>query len=154
MKRFHVHLSVTDIDRNIDFYSKLFGQEPARREEDYAKWMLEDPRINFAISTRGSQTGLDHFGFQVESTDELSAIRALAQAAAGEEVFDQGETQCCYANSNKHWTVDPQGLGWEHFQTLGAAVSYGDNLKTDSGACCRPDAEGDNAKTAEAGSCC
>lgn len=154
MKRFHVHLSVSELDKNIAFYSQLFGQEPTRREDDYAKWMLEDPRINFAISTRGTQNGLDHFGFQVESAEELATIKELARAAAGDEVFDQGETLCCYANSNKHWTVDPQGLGWEHFQTLSSAVRYGENLKTENGACCRPDSESAETKPAEAGSCC
>lgn len=153
MKRFHVHLSVADLDTNIEFYSRLFGQPPARRETDYAKWMLDDPRINFAISTRGRQTGLDHFGFQVDSAEELAAIRELAGAAAGEAVFDQGESQCCYARSDKHWTVDPQGLGWEHFQTLGTAVRYGDDVATAGGACCRPDATEGEAEAA-GNSCC
>lgn len=153
MKRFHVHLSVSELDRNIEFYSQLFGQSPDRQEADYAKWMLDDPRINFAISTRGSQSGLDHFGFQVDSPEELAGIRERAEAAAGEDVFDQGESQCCYAHSDKHWTVDPQGLGWEHFQTLSTAVRYGDDVATADGACCRPEAKAGEAVQA-GGSCC
>lgn len=115
--------------------------------------MLDDPRINFAISTRGSQTGLDHFGFQVDSTEELTGIRQLAEAAAGDDVFDQGESQCCYANSDKHWTVDPQGLGWEHFHTLSTAVRYGEDLTTADGGCCRPEARDSDAVQA-GGTCC
>ena len=120
MKRFHVHLHVDDLDKNIAFYSKLFGAEPSRVESDYAKWMLDDPRVNFAISTRGNQaTGLDHLGFQVDEATELAELKQRAQA--GEiALLDEGRTTCCYAHSDKHWITDPQGVAWEHFHTLGS----------------------------------
>lgn len=120
MKRFHVHVHVEDLSRNIDFYSKMFGAQPARVESDYAKWMLDDPAVNFAISTRGhGHTGVDHLGFQVDNDADLSTLKARAQAA-DLSLIDEGATTCCYARSDKHWVVDPQGLPWEHFQTLGS----------------------------------
>ena len=118
MKRFHVHLHVNDLDKNIGFYSALFNQPPTRTEGDYAKWMLEDPPVNFAISTRGTSTGLDHLGFQVSSADELGALKAQA-LAADMALLDEGETTCCYARSDKYWITDPQGVAWEQFHTLG-----------------------------------
>ena len=120
MKRFHVHLHVQDLPQSIGFYSKLFAAEPTRVEPDYAKWMLEDPRINFAISTRGSAPGIDHLGFQASDDAELAALRARADAAeaAGARLEDEGATSCCYARSNKHWITDPQGIAWEQFHTL------------------------------------
>ncbi|MGB6007782.1 ArsI/CadI family heavy metal resistance metalloenzyme [Castellaniella sp.] len=118
MKRFHVHVHVEDLDKNITFYSKLFGTAPSRVESDYAKWMLDDPRVNFAISTRGHQAaGLDHLGFQVDEADELSELKQRAQAA-DMTLLDEGETTCCYARSEKHWITDPQGIAWEHFHSL------------------------------------
>ena len=96
MKRFHVHVHVDDLARNIGFYSKLFAAEPARREADYAKWMLEDPPVNFAISTRGRQPGIDHLGIQTDDPAELAAMKARA-GAAEMAVLDEGETTCCYA---------------------------------------------------------
>jgi catechol 2,3-dioxygenase-like lactoylglutathione lyase family enzyme len=119
MKRFHVHLNVEDLAQSVAFYSKLFGAEPARREPDYAKWMLEDPKINFAISTRGSQPGIDHLGFQTDSAEELAEMKSRAQAA-DVALLDEGQTSCCYAESEKHWVTDPQGIAWEHFHTLGS----------------------------------
>ena len=102
MKRFHVHMHVDDLGKNIDFYSKLFGSAPSRIESDYAKWMLDDPRVNFAISTRGSQaTGLDHLGFQVDAAEELTELKERAQAA-DMALLDEGEATCCYARSEKH----------------------------------------------------
>ena len=118
MKRFHVHVHVDDLSASIAFYSKLFGAAPARAEADYAKWMLEDPRVNFAISARGGRTGLDHLGFQVDSEDELAELKARARAA-DTALLDEGQTTCCYARSEKHWVVDPQGIAWEQFHTLG-----------------------------------
>ena len=118
MKRFHVHLHVDDLARSIAFYSKLFAAEPARVEADYAKWMLDDPRVNFAISTRGDKPGVDHLGFQVEEADELAELKARAQGA-DMALLDEGTTTCCYARSEKHWITDPQGVAWEHFHTLG-----------------------------------
>jgi predicted enzyme related to lactoylglutathione lyase len=119
MKRFHVHLHVDDFARSVAFYSKLFAAEPARTEADYAKWMLDDPRINFAISTRGSAPGVDHLGIQADDADELAELKSRADAA-GMAVFDEGQTSCCYSRSEKYWVTDPQGVAWEHFHTLGS----------------------------------
>src|SRR5690554_4591639 len=118
MKRFHVHLHVDDLSRNIDFYSTLFATQPARVESDYAKWMLDDPPVNFAISTRGSAPGIDHLGVQTDDTEELDTLRMRAQSA-DMTLLDEGTTTCCYARSHKHWVTDPQGIAWEHFKTLG-----------------------------------
>ena len=118
MKRFHVHLHVQDLPQSIGFYSKLFAADPARLEADYAKWMLEDPPLNFAISTRGGAKGVDHLGFQTDDAQELAGLKARAQAA-DLALQDTGATTCCYARSEKHWITDPQGVAWEHFHTLG-----------------------------------
>ena len=117
MKRFHVHANVDDLSASIAFYSKMFAAEPTRREADYAKWMLEDPRINFAISSRGRKPGVDHLGLQTDSDEELADLKARV-AAAAMPVLDEGATSCCYARSEKHWVMDPQGIAWEHFHTL------------------------------------
>ena len=123
MKRFHVHAHVADLQESIVFYSKLFGAEPVRVECDYAKWMLEDPRINFAISTRGDKLGVDHLGIQADTEEDLAAMRAQAQAA-DMVLLDPGQATCCYARSDKHWLVDPQGIAWEHFHTLGQVAVF------------------------------
>lgn len=116
-KRFHVHLHVDALERSIDFYSRLFAAAPTRRESDYAKWMLEDPPVNFAISTRGHAAGIDHLGIQTDNPEELAALQQRArQADLALEI--EGETTCCYARSEKHWVTDPQGIAWEHFHTL------------------------------------
>lgn len=124
MKRFHVHAHVDDLAASIAFYSKLFAAEPTRVEGDYAKWMLEDPRINFAISSRGGARGVDHLGFQADDAEELAELKSRAQAA-DVALFDEGETACCYARSEKHWVTDPQGIAWEHFQTLDSLPAFG-----------------------------
>lgn len=142
MKRFHVHLHVADLSASVVFYSKLFGAEPTRLEGDYAKWMLEDPRINFAVSTRGGGApGLDHLGFQADTAEELAAMKSAAQDA-GMALADDGETTCCYARSEKHWLTDPQGVAWEHFHTLGNIPVFNEapaaaDVVTES-ACCAP----------------
>jgi catechol 2,3-dioxygenase-like lactoylglutathione lyase family enzyme len=118
MKRFHVHLHVADLPASIAFYTRLFAAEPTRIEGDYAKWMLEDPRVNFAISTRGQRPGIDHLGIQADTEPELADLKARAQAA-DLALLDEGQTTCCYARSQKHWLTDPQGIAWEHFHTLG-----------------------------------
>jgi catechol 2,3-dioxygenase-like lactoylglutathione lyase family enzyme len=142
MKRFHVHLHVDDLAKSIAFYSNLFALPPARVEADYAKWMLDDPRVNFAISTVGHGRGIDHLGIQAEDETELAELKARGQAA-DRTLLDEGETVCCYARSEKHWVTDPQGIAWEHFQTLDGAVPvYGQSkpvAKTES-ACCTPGA--------------
>ena len=118
MKRFHVHLGVPDLPASIRFYSDLFGMPPTVEKPDYAKWMLDDPRVNFAISHRGAHAGLNHLGLQAESAEELAAIRTRFAAADAAGVFDEPDVHCCYAHGNKHWTRDPQGLAWEAFHTL------------------------------------
>ena len=135
MKRFHVHAHVEDLQASIAFYSKLFAAEPARTESDYAKWMLEDPRINFAISTRGGKPGVDHLGIQTDDADELAGLKARAQAA-DMTLLDEGETTCCYARSEKHWVTDPQGIAWEHFHTLDSIPVFSETAKTASDAAC------------------
>ncbi len=139
MNRFHVHLHVEDLARSIAFYSKLFAAEPARVEADYAKWMLEDPRLNFAISTRGNRPGIDHLGFQTDDPAALAALKARAQSA-DLALLDEGATTCCYARSEKHWVTDPQGIAWEHFHTLGDIPVFSETsaAATASPACCPP----------------
>ena len=112
MKRFHVHAHVEDLQASVAFYSRLFAAEPARLEADYAKWMLDDPRVNFAISTRGGKVGVDHLGFQTDTEPELAELEARA-LSADRAVLQEGAVSCCYARSTKHWVVDPQGIAWE-----------------------------------------
>jgi lactoylglutathione lyase len=138
MKRFHVHAHVDDLRQSIAFYSKMFGAEPTRIESDYAKWMLEDPRINFAISTRGGKPGVDHLGIQTDTEEELAELKARAQAA-DMALLDEGETTCCYARSDKYWVTDPQGIAWEQFHTLGNIPVFGEtkpDAAAGSSACC------------------
>src|SRR5687768_1015479 len=115
MKRFHVHVAVDDLEANVRFYSTVFGAQPAVQKPDYAKWMLEDPRINFAISQRGAKTGVDHLGLQVDSDEELTALRAQV-ASAEIAALDQPHATCCYARSDKYWITDPQGVAWETYR--------------------------------------
>ena len=148
MKRLHVHVAVEDIPRSIGFYSALFAAQPSVVKSDYAKWMLEDPRVSFAISTRGREPGLDHLGIQVENTDELHDVYARLRQAGG-AIIEQGETTCCYAKSEKSWTSDPAGIAWETFHTTGESTVYGDGSgenqariahEKSGGACCAPQA--------------
>lgn len=135
MKRFHVHVSVKDLSDSIRFYSALFGAEPSVAKSDYAKWMLEDPRINFAISQRGHRPGLNHLGFQVESEAELVGLRQ--QVAATEiAALDETDAACCYAKSNKYWVEDPQGIAWETFHTLGGIPVFGEDAAAPAAAAC------------------
>ena len=149
MKRFHVHMHVDDLAKNIAFYTQLFAAEPARVESDFAKWMLDDPRVNFAISTRGSKPGLDHLGFQVDDADELIALKARSQAA-DLAMLDEGTTTCCYARSDKHWITDPQGIAWEHFHSLANIPVFNESAKPTAAACCPPSAP----LQAPAAACC
>ena len=135
MKRFHVHVHVNDLSHSVAFYSKLFAADPTRLESDYAKWMLDDPRINFAISTRGAAAGVDHLGFQTDDAVELAELKARAQAA-DLALADSGETSCCYARSEKHWITDPQGVAWEHFHTLGDIPVFSEAKPLAAKACC------------------
>jgi hypothetical protein len=125
MKRLHVHVAVDDLTHSIGFYSALFASQPSVIKTDYAKWMLDDPRVNFAISTRGRQAGLDHLGIQVENSDELKEIYARLRKAGG-NIIEQGQTACCYAKSEKSWIDDPAGISWETFLTTGENTDYGD----------------------------
>ncbi len=131
MKRLHVHVGVTDLDRSIGFYSSLFAAAPTVRKSDYAKWMLEDPRVNFAISTRADGGGVRHLGIQVESSDELQEVYDRLTRADG-PILEEGQTQCCYAKSEKSWIADPQGVVWETFHTTGEATTYGGNPALES----------------------
>jgi predicted enzyme related to lactoylglutathione lyase len=157
MKRLHIHMAVEDLPRSIGFYSALFAAEPAVVKADYAKWMLEDPRVNFAISTRGRQPGLDHLGIQVENSGELQEVYARLHKAGG-DVIEQDATACCYAKSEKSWIDDPAGIAWETFLTSGESVDYGDGTgeravrvaHEKQGACCVPQA----APVATASACC
>lgn len=145
MKRFHVHAHVQDLQTSIAFYSKLFGAAPTRVEADYAKWMLEDPRLNFAISTRGGRPGVDHLGIQTDSAEELAELRERARATEL-STADEGLTNCCYARSEKHWIEDPQGIAWEHFHTLQDIPVFGQG--TAERACCPA------REPKQAGACC
>ncbi len=139
MKRFHVHLGVDDLQASIAFYSQLFGSAPSRTESDYAKWMLDDPRLNFAISTRSGKVGLDHLGFQAETESELADMKSRAQSA-DMALIDEGQTSCCYAESDKYWLTDPQGIAWEQFQTLGNIPVFAQAKPAgeSASACCAP----------------
>lgn len=137
MKRFHVHLHVDDLATSISFYSRLFAAEPTRVERDYAKWMLDDPAVNFAISTRGAQPGIDHLGIQTDDPAELAGMKARAEAA-DMVLLDEGETTCCYARSEKHWVTDPQGIAWEHFHTLESIPVFRAGEQATAAACGTP----------------
>ena len=144
MKRMHVHVSVDNVPNAIGFYSALFALQPSVVKTDYAKWMLDDPRMNFAISTRGAQPGLDHLGIQVESQDELQDVYSRLRKAGG-NVIEQGATTCCYAKSEKSWISDPAGISWETFLTSGESTNYGDSFEREARiahekACCVPQA--------------
>jgi len=148
MKRLHLHVAVDDLNRSIGFYSTLFGAAPAVHQPDYAKWMLDDPKVNFAISARGAQAGVDHVGIQVENEGELRELSARLKAA-GETTQDQEGATCCYAQSHKSWVSDPAGLRWETFFTFGDATRYGEDdvpaieaaaPEADTKSCCAPKA--------------
>jgi len=126
MKRLHVHVAVDDLDASIGFYSTLFGAPPAVTKDDYAKWMLDDPRVNFAISDRARVAGVDHLGIQTDTAEELQDLAARLKSA-GETTRDQDATTCCYARSDKAWVTDPSGLRWETFFTFGEAAHYGED---------------------------
>lgn len=138
MKRLHVHIAVADLASSVKFYAALFAAPPAVLKEDYAKWMLDDPRVNFAISARGRTPGLDHFGIQAESDAELQEMHARLEQAAL-PIAAQLDTACCYAQSDKYWTQDPQGIAWESFRTLAEIPLFGAApAKATNAACCVP----------------
>ncbi len=125
----HIHISVDDLDKNIEFYSALFGTQPTVQHDDYAKWRLDDPTINFAVSNKGRITGLNHLGFELESNEALEQMSKCIDDNKLDKLEEKG-AQCCYANSNKYWTLDPQGIPWENFHTLGDIPVYGENAGT------------------------
>jgi catechol 2,3-dioxygenase-like lactoylglutathione lyase family enzyme len=138
MKRFHIHVSVNDFAQSIRFYSTLFGMEASTVETDYAKWMLEDPRVNFAISTQRQPVGVNHLGFQVDSADELRFMHAQLEAADA-RMIEESEQACCFAKSDKYWVTDPTGIAWESFHTLGNIPVYGEDTPVfDHGASVNP----------------
>jgi hypothetical protein len=141
MKRFHVHVAVHDLEQSVRFYAALFGTQPSVKKDDYAKWMLDDPRVNFAISQRSTKSGVDHLGIQAESNAELEGIGSrLAQADVA--AVSQKGASCCYAKSDKYWTIDPQGVAWESFHTLDSVPMYGSDTRVEvreaKAACCAP----------------
>lgn len=152
MKRFHVHVAVTDLEQSIGFYSTLFGTQPTVRKSDYAKWMLEDPRINFAVSKRTEKFGVNHLGLQVDSAEEFVAMRGQLESADSAMLEEVG-AQCCYAKSNKYWITDPQGVAWETFHSLGTIPVYGEDSEQakEQPPCCVPETA---AESAAAAPCC
>ena len=147
MKRFHVHVSVDDLQQSLRFYAAMFGSEPTVLKPDYAKWMLDDPRVNFAISQRGGASGVNHLGVQAETDEELESIHAnLRQADAA--VVAEKDAHCCYARSDKYWVTDPQGVAWESFRSLGEIPLYAEDSDAApasacgaAGSCCAPDSQ-------------
>ena len=154
MKRFHVHVAVPDLGTSIRFYSTLFGADPSVRKDDYAKWMIDEPRINFAISQRGAPVGVNHLGFQVDSGEELDALHANLEAADHAVVAERA-ANCCYARSDKYWVTDPAGIAWESFHTLGSIPMFGaaDGHQAEAD-CCMPNAGAPATQGAQAQSAC
>lgn len=159
MKRMHIHLSVESIDKSVAFYTSLFGAEPTVLKEDYAKWMLDDPRVNFAMSSHeGANRGVEHIGIQSENAEELAEVYGRIQQAGG-AIFDEGATTCCYAQSEKNWTADPDGVAWEAFLTNGEVTDYGNRVdlgqlasgNAADGTCCTPEMK---PQPAASSSCC
>lgn len=159
MKRFHVHVAVENLGESVRFYSELFGMKPTVERPDYAKWMIADPRVNFAISSRGHKPGVNHLGFQAEDAAELAELAERANQASGAAVLEEKGAQCCYAKGDKYWVVDPQGLAWEHFHTLGEIPIFGEDSairQTDGQEnCCIPLYQNKRSVTdAPSGACC
>ncbi len=156
MKRLHLHVSVPDLAQSILFYEALFGTGPGVVKDDYAKWMLDDPKVNFAISTRGGAVGVDHVGIQVDSQAELGELAGRLKAA-GNVTLDQEATTCCYAQSDKSWVSDPAGVRWETFFTFGEATAYGEDVgaipASMTAACCGAPARA-AVEPARVSSCC
>ena len=153
MKRFHVHVAVQDLAASIRFYSSLFGAEPSVLKSDYAKWMLEDPRVNFAISQRCATVGVNHLGIQVDSAQELAVLREQV-AAADIQARDEAGANCCYAKSDKYWVHDPQGVAWESFHTLESIPVFGENTADRPDVCCVPEAPVTFTPRSKSNACC
>lgn len=141
MKRMHLHIAVEDLAQSIKFYNTVFGAEPSVKKEDYAKWLLDDPAVNFAISARGAKTGIDHIGIQTENAEELAELKTRMESAELAMVSQEGTT-CCYSESDKHWVQDPTGIAWETYHTLGSAPTFnGEEAPAANSACCAPGLE-------------
>ena len=155
MKRLHIHIGVDQLEEAIGFYTRLFGVEPVKRKPDYAKWMLEDPRVNLAISTRASTKGVDHLGIQVEEEQELADIRQRLNAG-NLPVSEEGETLCCYARSDKSWVLDPAGVPWEAYRTMEDVEIFSTHPTKANSACCEPSLPKPESKllTQESTGCC
>jgi catechol 2,3-dioxygenase-like lactoylglutathione lyase family enzyme len=154
MARMHIHISVDDLDGSIDFYSTIFGSKPTTQKTDYAKWLLDNPSINFAISSRGFKPGIEHIGIQAENEDEMSDIRSRLEQGAI-ETFDDGQTVCCYAESDKSWIRDPSGIPWETYFTMKEAQFFSEHdTEPSGGSCCFPDSvEAKNDCSSNSGCC-
>lgn len=137
MKRFHVNLRVEKLEASIAFYTALFGEAPSVRKPDYAKWLLNEPALNFSISQHADQHGVEHLGLQVENEEDMAVMRVRAEAAKG-KLSDEGHTVCCYAKSDKTWVEDPQGVAWELFRTYGQSDTYRDQAVENTATCCTP----------------
>ena len=154
MKRLHIHVSVDDLAKSIGFYSTLFGAQPTKQKPDYAKWMLDDPQVNFAISARGAKPGLDHLGIQVDAPEELEGLRGQLKRA-DLALFDEGEASCCYAESDKSWVQDPSGIAWEAYHTMADAETFTQPKEAGGASCCAPKTEAKSAASpAPKSGCC
>ncbi|MBN22616.1 MAG: glyoxalase/bleomycin resistance/dioxygenase family protein [Bdellovibrionaceae bacterium] len=150
MKRFHIHIGVKNIEESIPFYSTLFGQKPTKVKEDYAKWMLDDPKINFAISTRTMKTGIDHLGLQVDEESSLTEIKEKLKKA-DLQIYDEGTTTCCYAHSSKAWVKDPTGIAWEAYHSMSDAETFHSQSPKTKSHCCVPN---QNDRSQQKEKCC
>jgi len=151
MKRLHVHVAVENLEVSVKFYSTMFGAPPVKMKADYAKWLLDDPRVNFAISARGRAPGIDHMGIQVDDENELAEVRERIKKA-DLKTFDEGEATCCYAKADKTWVIDPGGVAWEAYQAMGDVDFFGKDQKLEtesSTACCAPASETPRASLSE-----
>lgn len=156
MKRLHIHVGVDDLDRGIQFYNALFGAAPVKTKGDYAKWLLDDPAVNFVISTRAAGNGVDHLGLQADDDSELEEVRARLRDA-DLATFDEGETVCCYARSDKTWVRDPAGIAWEAYRTMADAAMYAETETKADEACCTPETKGQPGccePVSDTGACC
>lgn len=136
MNRFHIHITVKNLQENIRYYTQLFSVAPVKEKDDYAKWTLDDPRINFAISVQDGAVGVNHLGMQLKSAEDLESWRSRADMASLGKITEQKQVDCCYANSDKYWTIDPQGVAWEYFHTLSDVEVFGSGVRTESNNCC------------------
>lgn len=160
MKRLHIHVAVNNLEESVKFYSTMFSAQPVKLKPDYAKWLLDDPRVSFAVSARGRVPGVDHMGIQVDDDAELAEVRERIKNA-NLKTYDEGETTCCYAQADKTWVIDPAGVAWEAYRTIGDTEVFGKDQSLESESvktCCAPSAEKPRVSLGEAvakkSSCC